>query len=70
MSEGRSATSWVDYSLYGHQIVCHFAGESYTAVDYHNPVDSDDVPVPHFGGACCVVQYRQPLGHSLPSQLL
>lgn len=23
LSEGRSAKRWVDYSLFGHQIVCH-----------------------------------------------
>jgi extradiol dioxygenase family protein len=49
--EGRSASDWVDFDLYGHQIVGHFkpgmdqAGEE----AHHNPVDGPDVPVPHFG---------------------
>lgn len=30
---------WVDFSLSGHQIVCHWAGNDYKCVDYFNPVD-------------------------------
>jgi extradiol dioxygenase family protein len=49
--EGRSAPEWVDFDLYGHQIVAHFKpgpGEADEAA-HHNPVDGHDVPVPHFG---------------------
>jgi extradiol dioxygenase family protein len=35
---------WIDFSLGGHQIVCHFVGSTYKAIDYHNPVDKDEVP--------------------------
>jgi extradiol dioxygenase family protein len=46
--EGRSADHWVDFDLHGHQIVAHLApGAAKTGVT--NPVDGDDVPVPHFG---------------------
>ena len=45
----RSDNKWQDYSLYGHQIVCHYVGESYRCQDFYNPVDGDEVPVPHFG---------------------
>lgn len=46
--EGRSSDTWVDFDLYGHQIVAHLAaGRSGAAA--HNPVDGHDVPVPHFG---------------------
>jgi extradiol dioxygenase family protein len=46
--EGRSSDTWVDFDLFGHQIVAHLApGRSGVAVD--NPVDGHDVPVPHFG---------------------
>eukprot|EP00558_Chaetoceros_sp_UNC1202_P002974 CAMPEP_0197234272 /NCGR_PEP_ID=MMETSP1429-20130617/2056_1 /TAXON_ID=49237 /ORGANISM="Chaetoceros sp., Strain UNC1202" /LENGTH=166 /DNA_ID=CAMNT_0042692635 /DNA_START=183 /DNA_END=683 /DNA_ORIENTATION=+ len=48
-AEGRSSEKWQDYSLNGHQIVCHWAGNDYRCQDYYNPVDGDDVPVPHFG---------------------
>jgi len=49
--EGRSAESWVDFDLYGHQIVAHLAPErdGRAADAAHSPVDGHDVPVPHFG---------------------
>ena len=46
--EGRSATEWVDFNLYGHQFVCHLNPNLKPSV-HHNPVDGHDVPVPHFG---------------------
>ncbi len=48
LPEGRSSETWVDFNLFGHQIVTHFAPESETE-SHHNPVDGHDVPVPHFG---------------------
>ena len=33
--EGRSATTWVDYSLFGHQIVCHHV-KGYSAAASRN----------------------------------
>lgn len=50
--EGRSSTKWQDYSLHGHQVVVHWVGENYRCNDYYNPVDGDEVPVPHFGLQC------------------
>ena len=47
-AEGRSADTWIDFDLFGHQIVTHLApGKS--GVVHRNEVDSDAVPVPHFG---------------------
>ena len=46
-SEGRSADHWIDFDLYGHQIVAHLTDRPTERVS--NPVDGDDVPVPHFG---------------------
>ena len=46
--EGRSATQWVDFNLFGHQFVCHL-NPNLQAHVHHNPVDGHDVPVPHFG---------------------
>jgi len=46
--EGRSADHWVDFDLYGHQIVAHLAPDAVRR-RATNPVDGDDVPVPHFG---------------------
>ena len=95
--EGRSSEKWQDYSLNGHQIVCHWVGKSafvlfhhafrvhinirsyvhlsfiitnrdnahlsgddYRCIDYFNPVDGDEVPVPHAGKSafvllCCMI---------------
>jgi len=47
--EGRSSEKWQDYSLFGHQLVCHWVGNDFKAQDFVNPVDGDEVPVPHFG---------------------
>ena len=46
--EGRSAGHWVDFDLHGHQIVAHLAPEAVRR-RATNPVDGEDVPVPHFG---------------------
>ena len=47
-AEGRSAEHWIDFDLYGHQIVAHL-GPARTEDVHANPVDGHDVPVPHFG---------------------
>jgi extradiol dioxygenase family protein len=46
--EGRSADHWVDFDLRGHQIVAHLAPGA-DGGRASNPVDGEDVPVPHFG---------------------
>ncbi|GLI64683.1 hypothetical protein VaNZ11_008037 [Volvox africanus] len=55
--EGRSATSWVDFNLYGHQVVAHLV-RGYNAAASHNAVDGDPVPVPHFGVALGEQQFH------------
>jgi uncharacterized protein len=45
--EGRSSEHWIDFNLFGHQIVAHLAVN--TGVVHRNEVDADHVPVPHFG---------------------
>lgn len=60
--EGRSADTWVDFDLYGHQLVCHLADRPVTL--HHNPVDGDRVPVPHFG-----VVLDLPRWHELAARL-
>ena len=46
--EGRSSECWIDFNLFGHQIVAHLAPEN-SGVKTMNDVDADHVPVPHFG---------------------
>lgn len=47
--EGRSSAQWIDFDLFGHQIVAHLKPSSEQDKKHHNPVDGHDVPVPHFG---------------------
>ena len=46
-AEGRSSERWIDFDLFGHQIVAHLSEPAQPAAS--NPVDGHDVPVPHFG---------------------
>ena len=46
--EGRSANDWIDFDLYGHQIVAHLAPGA-VRNRASNDVDGEDVPLPHFG---------------------
>ena len=46
--EGRSSDHWVDFNLFGHQLVIHYKPKS--GEDLHtNAVDGKAVPVPHYG---------------------
>ncbi|WP_422769724.1 VOC family protein [Plantactinospora sp. WMMC1484] len=49
LAEGRSAESWIDWDLHGHQVVTHVVPAARQADAGRNPVDGHDVPVPHFG---------------------
>ena len=47
---GRRCGEWIDFNLFGHQLVCHTVdapAESQPRAG--NAVDGHDVPVPHFG---------------------
>lgn len=46
--EGRSSETWVDFDLFGHQIVAHLAPDECAAVKA-GAVDGKQVPVRHFG---------------------
>lgn len=50
LPEGRSAEHWIDFDLFGHQIVAHLKhGAAGKDAGQSNPVDGHDVPIPHFG---------------------
>lgn len=57
LTPGRSDETWVDWNLYGHQLVTHLAPDRMAAV--HNPVDGHDVPVPHFGLILTVHRFHE-----------
>ncbi|MEN8789938.1 MAG: VOC family protein [Flavobacteriaceae bacterium] len=46
--EGRSSEHWVDFNLFGHQLVIHYKPKTEEA-HHNNPVDGKQVPVPHYG---------------------
>jgi extradiol dioxygenase family protein len=47
--EGRSSEEWIDFDLFGHQIVAHYKAQTKDLEEHHNAVDGHAVPVPHFG---------------------
>ncbi|MFT6388442.1 MAG: extradiol dioxygenase family protein [Cellvibrionaceae bacterium] len=52
LSEGRSSENWIDFNMFGHQLVTHFnpqIGKAGKIINISNPVDGHGVPVPHFG---------------------
>ncbi|HEX4873724.1 MAG: VOC family protein [Sphingorhabdus sp.] len=56
-AEGRSSDHWIDFDLYGHQIVAHL-DPAMTPRPIHNAVDGHDVPVPHFGIVLTMPQWE------------
>jgi extradiol dioxygenase family protein len=59
--EGRSSAEWIDFDLFGHQIVAHHkpgAAPRNRAARDSNAVDGHDVPVPHFGVVLSPPQWR------------
>jgi extradiol dioxygenase family protein len=47
--QGREDRTWVDWDLYGHQLVTHLVPSADRRGAAANQVDDHDVPVPHFG---------------------
>ncbi len=57
--EGRSAEGeWIDFNLFGHQIVAHHVPGGPRPAGASNPVDGHDVPVPHFGVVLDLVRWK------------
>jgi len=51
-NEGRSSNEWVDFNLYGHQLVCHLnpnIGKTGLIPSHSKGIDGHGVPIPHFG---------------------
>ena len=60
--EGRRADHWIDFDLFGHQIVAHLkptAAPRNRNDHDSNPVDGHDVPIPHFGVVLTMSQWKQ-----------
>ena len=56
--EGRSAADWIDFDLYGHQIVAHLVADKPVGDSGVNAVDGHGVPVPHFGVVLAMDDWR------------
>ncbi len=58
--EGRSSAEWIDFDLFGHQIVAHRKPSARNPGDvHHNQVDGHEVPVPHFGVVLTMARWEQ-----------
>jgi len=55
--EGRSSDEWVDFDLYGHQVVAHLAPQEARQA-MTNAVDGDQVPVRHFGVVLSMAEWH------------
>jgi extradiol dioxygenase family protein len=52
LPQGRSSDQWIDYNMFGHQLVVHVnptLGKAGLVNQSSNHVDGHGVPVPHFG---------------------
>ena len=54
--EGRSSKKWADFNFFGHQLVCHVSDNINEQVT--NPVDGEEVPVPHFGVVLSIEEFE------------
>jgi uncharacterized protein len=61
LPEGRSSDHWIDFDLFGHQLVTHLnpdIGRHGKIQNLQNPVDGHGVPVPHFGVVLTFEQWK------------
>ena len=57
LREGRSSNKWADFDFFGHQLVCHFSNTINEQIT--NPVDGEEVPVPHFGVVLSIEKFEE-----------
>jgi extradiol dioxygenase family protein len=55
---GREDERWLDLDFFGHQVTLHVVDRP-PGADASNPVDGDDVPVPHFGAILPPAAWRE-----------
>ena len=54
---GRSSDKWIDFDMFGHQVVAHLVEENDHPAT--NSVDGDSVPASHFGIILTIDQWNQ-----------
>ena len=57
LREGRSSNKWADFDFFGHQLVCHVSNIINEQIT--NPVDGEEVPVPHFGVVLSIEKFEE-----------
>ena len=57
LKEGRSSNKWADFDSFGHQLVCHVSDSINEQIT--NPVDGEEVPVPHFGVVLSIEEFEE-----------
>jgi len=64
---GRSSDSWIDFNMFGHQVVAHLVDKNDHPAS--NNVDGDDVPASHFGVVLTMSQWEELKNHLLEQQI-
>ncbi len=62
LPEGRSSDQWIDFNLFGHQLVTHLnpaIGKTGSVSSIANHVDGHGVPVPHFGVVLTMADWQR-----------
>ena len=54
---GRSSDKWIDFDMFGHQVVAHLVDKNSHPTT--NSVDGDEVPASHFGIILTMDQWNQ-----------
>ena len=54
---GRSSDQWIDFDMFGHQVVAHLVDKNSHPTT--NSVDGDEVPASHFGIILTMDQWNQ-----------
>jgi len=57
LKKGRSSKKWADFDFFGHQLVCHVS--ECINDEITNPVDRENVPVPHFGVVLSIEDFEE-----------
>ena len=64
---GRSSDEWIDFNMYGHQVVAHLVKKNEHPTS--NIVDGDNVPASHFGVVLTMPQWEDLKSHLLKKKI-
>ena len=64
---GRLSDAWIDFNMFGHQVVAHLVDENNHPAS--NSVDGDEVPASHFGVVLTMSQWKELKNHLLEQKI-